>query len=124
MNNDVRKKLLFLSLAAEFKAWDESKHPRAPKGTSKGGEFVDTDYINNEAKKNEMSVGQAEQQSFQNKSSMYLTLQKRAMAKGGYPIRVTQRAFMYIKDNKYKEIDVKDFNEHGFSNPKDFNYNI
>jgi len=42
MNNEFKKKLLLfdLFLAVEAKEWDESQHPRAPAGTSEGGEFV------------------------------------------------------------------------------------
>ena len=40
MNKEFYKRLLYLKLETELKAWDESKHPRHPKGTDKGGEFT------------------------------------------------------------------------------------
>lgn len=57
MSEIFYRKLLYLSLETELKAWDESKHPREPAGSSTGGQFSNAvaeyqgtsfDAINNE----------------------------------------------------------------------------
>ena len=36
---EFRRRLMLLNMQMESKAWDESKHPRHPKGSAQGGEF-------------------------------------------------------------------------------------